>query len=187
VIPDPAVVQAMVEAVVGSGMAISGAWAARRERQSEDRQADNWACRITGNHALGLPYVPSASTPAPAAADGGASERECHGRLTRHRDGHLTCHGGRWDCQPTSGRWRHGPVVDCSTIDHGCGICDPVLGMGVTPDPPQPEDTACTRGCGRPGTELIAASGSMPTLVCKRCAAAIAAGWVAHLRERGVA
>jgi hypothetical protein len=31
-------------------------------------------------------------------------------------------------------------------------------------------DAPCARGCGRTGTVLIAGAGSLPTLVCQRCA-----------------
>ena len=49
-------------------------------------------------------------------------------------------------------------------------------GMGVDPEPLRGVDTTCARGCGRPGEVWVAGTGSLPTLVCSRCADAIKAG-----------
>lgn len=188
----------LATAGVGAITAAVGGWQARRRALAD---ADRLATGVLEHPAFGLPagdprapivgaplheisdaplpvtgpVVTASVTSLPANAE--LDTGTCHGRLTRHQDGHLTCHGGRWDCHPdleSGTRYRHGPVVDCRTIDHGCGRCDSVRGMGLDPDPPQEADTSCARGCGRPGEVWVAASGSLPTMVCQRCADAIA-------------
>jgi hypothetical protein len=150
--------------------------------------ADLAAGKIVGEVLLDMPTGPATTRPAsspvasPAAGTGRPAAPtaggRCHGRLTVHEDGSLSCHGGLADCWPATapGRYRHAARVSCRDIDHGCGVCDAPKGMGPDVDPPLRADTTCARGCGRPGAVWVAASGSLPTLVCSGCATAIAAG-----------
>jgi hypothetical protein len=173
------VVPAVTAACAGVAGAF-GALAAWTTRRQATREADQIVDQVLANLAQGNPLaeLPAATATGtgPAAGSGGA----CQGRLTRHRDGRTTCHGGRDDCWGGT-RFTHANRVDCTTLGHGCGTCDNAP-TGVTRPGPavvrpmRARAQACARGCGRAGEVWVAASGSLPTLVCARCSTAIVEG-----------
>jgi hypothetical protein len=172
------VVPAVTAACAGVAGAF-GALAAWTTRRQAAREADQIVDQLLANLAQGNPLAELAAAPdaSPAAGSGGA----CQGRLTRHRDGRTTCHGGRDDCWGGA-RYTHANRADCTTLGHGCGTCDNAPTTGAARSgpavvrPPRTREQACARGCGRPGQVWVAASGSLPTLVCARCSTAIVEG-----------